>query len=123
MESDRTILVVEDEDDIAILLTKRLESEGFSVTRVADGVQAMQAAMRIRPSLVVLDLMLPGGGGLSVLRKIRRSYLTQSIPVVVLTGMQDSEHKAEVLEAGVEAYLEKPYDPAELVSVINRVIN
>ncbi len=122
MEGERRILLVEDEDDIAILLSRRLESEGYSVTRVADGVQAMQAAMRLRPSLIILDLMLPGGGGLSVLRKIRRSYLTQSIPVIVLTGMQDDDHKKQVIEFGVEGYLQKPYDPAELLASIEGLI-
>jgi len=122
VEGERRILLVEDEDDIAILLSRRLESEGYSVTRVADGVQAMQAAMRLRPSLIILDLMLPGGGGLSVLRKIRRSYLTQSIPVIVLTGMQDDDHKKQVIEFGVEGYLQKPYDPAELLASIEGLI-
>jgi len=120
VEGERRILLVEDEDDIAILLSRRLESEGYSVTRVADGVQAMQAAMRLRPSLIILDLMLPGGGGLSVLRKIRRSYLTQSIPVIVLTGMQDDDHKKQVIE--FEGYLQKPYDPAELLASIEGLI-
>jgi len=78
--------------------------------------------MRLRPSLIILDLMLPGGGGLSVLRKIRRSYLTQSIPVIVLTGMQDDDHKKQVIEFGVEGYLQKPYDPAELLASIEGLI-
>jgi len=121
MDAKKKILLVEDEADIALLLTRRLKSEGYAVTRVSDGVQAMQQALQVRPSLIILDLMLPGGGGMGVLEKVRRSVLTQDIPVLVLTGMQDPDYKTKVMEAGVEGYLQKPYDPVELVSEIKRL--
>ncbi len=122
MTTRKRILVVEDEDDIAILLGKRLRSEGYAVTRVSDGVQAMQQAMRMQPKLILLDLMLPGGGGVGVLTKLRRSFLTQDIPVVILTGMQDAKYEATAKEFGVEAYFRKPYDPVALLAEIERLI-
>jgi len=111
MDDEQRILLVEDEEDIALLLGKRLRSEGYAVTRVADAVQAMQQVMRLRPNLIILDLMIPGGGGLGVLHKVRRSILVQDTPVLVLTGTQDPEYKAKVMELGAEAYFQKPYDP------------
>jgi DNA-binding response OmpR family regulator len=122
MDNEKTILLVEDEEDIALLLGKRLRSEGYAVTRVADAVQAMQQVMRLRPNLIILDLMIPGGGGLGVLHKVRRSILVQDTPVLVLTGTQDPEHKAKVMELGAEAYFQKPYDPIALLAEIKRHI-
>ncbi len=122
MDDEKHILVVEDEEDLAVLLSTRLRSEGYAVSRVSDGVQAMQQVMRLRPSLIILDLMLPGGGGLGVLEKVKMSVLTHDIPVVILTGMQDPGYEAKVLEKGVDAYLQKPYDPVELLTEIKRLI-
>lgn len=122
MDDEKHILLVEDEEDLAVLLSTRLRSEGYAVSRVSDGVQAMQQVMRLRPSLIILDLMLPGGGGLGVLEKVKMSVLTHDIPVVILTGMQDPGYEAKVLEKGVDAYLQKPYDPVELLTEIKRLI-
>lgn len=122
MDAKQRILLVEDEKDLAVLLSTRLRSEGYAVSRVADGVQAMQQVMRLRPSLIILDLMLPGGGGLGVLEKVKRSVLTHDIPVMILTGMQDPDYEAKVLEKGVEAYLQKPYDPIVLLAEVKRLI-
>jgi len=122
MDDEQRILLVEDEEDIALLLGKRLRSEGYAVTRVADAVQAMQQVMRLRPNLIILDLMIPGGGGLGVLHKVRRSILVQDTPVLVLTGTQDPEYKAKVMELGAEAYFQKPYDPIALLAEIKRHI-
>jgi len=122
MDDEQKILLVEDEEDIALLLGKRLRSEGYAITRVADAVQAMQQVMRLRPNLIILDLMIPGGGGLGVLHKVRRSVLVQDTPVLVLTGTQDPEYKAKVMELGAEAYFQKPYDPIALLAEIKRHI-
>ncbi len=123
MPDKKKILIVEDEDDIAVLLRKRLRSEGYEATRVPDALQAMQLIQQSRPDLVILDLMLPAGGGLSVLERMRTSVFAQDTPVIVLTGMQDPAHKEKVLEHGVEAFLQKPYDPEALLSEIRRVLS
>ncbi len=79
-------------------------------------------ADQLGPDLIILDLMLPGGGGLGVLVRLKMSVLTNDIPVLVLTGMQDPDYKEKVLEKGVDAYLQKPYDPVELLTEIKRLI-
>lgn len=119
---DKKILVVEDEEDIAVLVSKRLRLEGYAVTRVPDALQAMQLIQKTRPDLVILDLMLPAGGGLSVLERMKMSVFAQDTPVIILTGTQDPAQKKKVLELGVEAFLQKPYDPETLLSEIRRAL-
>jgi DNA-binding response OmpR family regulator len=116
------ILIVEDEVDITILIRKRLQDEGFEVVAAVDAYEGTRAAHREKPDLVILDLMLPVGGGLAVLKNIRASAEIREIPVVVLTGIKDEQYKKQVLGEGVEAYLEKPYEPQQLIDTIRKLI-
>ena len=118
-----TILVVEDELDVQKVVAKRLTSRGFKVYCTSDGYQAVQKAHKIAPDLIVLDLQLPAGDGLSVLRKLRISDNTRMTPVVVLTGMTNELIKQSVLTEGVEAYLQKPYDSQILLYTIDKILN
>lgn len=122
MTANQNILLVEDEDDIAVLLGMRLEAEGYSVTRVANADEALERAAELRPGLMILDLMLPGEGGLGVLWKLRKTSPVPDTPVIVLTGMQDEEYEGQVKELEVAAYLQKPYDPAELLREVELVL-
>jgi len=113
------ILIVEDEVDIAKVLKKRLTENGFEVIAASDGYEGTKLAHKEKPDLVILDLLMPVGGGMSVLKNIRMSGEIMEIPVVVLTGMKNEDYKKQVLAEGVEAYLEKPYDPDQLIATIN----
>jgi DNA-binding response OmpR family regulator len=116
------ILIIEDEPDIAKVLKKRLMDYNFEVICAIDAYVGIKLAHDEKPDLIILDIMLPAGGGLSVLKNIRVSTKTAFIPVVVLTGMSDDEYKKKILQEGVEAYLQKPYDIGELVGTINTII-
>jgi DNA-binding response OmpR family regulator len=116
------ILIIEDERDTAKVLLKRLSSEGFNVIVAQDGYQGVQFAHKEKPNLIILDLMLPAGGGFSVLKNIRLSSRGQTIPVVVLTAIKDEEYKQKVLDEGVDAYLEKPYDPDIFITTIKNIL-
>ena len=116
------ILIVEDEVDITTVLKKRLNDLGFQVVVAQDGYEGTQLAHKEVPDLVILDLMLPVGGGLSVLQNIRMSAQIRDIPVLVLTGIKDAEYKKKVLAAGADIYMEKPYDPQELADNINKLL-
>ena len=118
-----TILVVEDELDVQKVVAKRLTSRGFTVHCASDGYQAVQKAHKIAPDLIVLDLQLPAGDGLSVLRKLRISDNTRMTPIVVLTGMTNELIKQSVLTEGVDAYLQKPYDSQVLLDTIDKILN
>ncbi len=118
----KTILVIEDDKDIARVLELRLRQEGYSTLSAADGVMAVAAAQKYCPDLIILDLMLPAGGGLKVLERVKILMKTSSIPVIVVSGMLDVEYLKQVNKEGVEAIFNKPYDPKELLSKIKELI-
>jgi DNA-binding response OmpR family regulator len=117
-----TILVVEDELDVQKVVAKRLSSRGFTVECASDGYQAVQKAHKLAPDLIVLDLQLPAGDGLGVLRKLRLSDSTKKTHIVVLTGMTNELYKQSVLTEGVDAYLQKPYDAQVLLATIDKIL-
>ncbi len=112
------ILVVEDEKDVAMVLSKRLMDAGYEVALVPDATMAMTQCHEFKPDLIILDLLLPGGGGISVLKNIKLSTKTNLIPVLVLTGAKNEELKQSIHAIGVEGYFEKPYDAPELLAAI-----
>ncbi|MCP4653499.1 MAG: response regulator [Candidatus Omnitrophica bacterium] len=114
----KKIVLVEDEPDTAKVILKRLITEGYNVMITEDAPQAIRIIHDERPNLVILDLMLPGGGGLTVLQRMKLSTFTVAIPVIVLTGMKDEAYKNKIMAEGVEAYLEKPYEAKELLDTI-----
>jgi DNA-binding response OmpR family regulator len=114
-----TILIVEDEDNIASLVTLYLQNEGFAVERVSDGEAALRAADRVRPSLVILDLMLPGIDGLEVCRRLRAQ---SGVPIIMLTARDEEPDRVVGLELGADDYVTKPFSPRELVARAKAVL-
>ena len=117
------ILVIEDDLSSAKALAKLLLTYGFEVITAIDGYQGLSLMFEKKPDLVILDLMLPGGGGLSVLRNIRSSLQIKNMPVVVISGMSDEVYKENISREGVAAYLIKPYDFQELYTIIQNILN
>ncbi len=113
------ILVVDDEAAIRDLVGTYLRSEGFEVDEAADGEDALVRFGERAHDLVVLDLRLPGIGGLDVLREIRR---TSSVYVIVLTARADETDKLVGLELGADDYVTKPFSPRELVARVRAVL-
>lgn len=116
------VLVVEDEVDIADLIRFNLERAGYQVFKAHDGIAGTEIAIRERPDLMVLDLMLPGRDGYSVFREIRRDARTSHIPVIMLTARAQTEDRIQGLEAGADDYLTKPFSPKELVLRVNAIL-
>jgi len=117
--SERTILVVEDERAIAEAVRARLESEGYQVSVVHDGAQAIEAAASERPDLVVLDLMLPGMDGLEVCREIQKR---DWVPVLMLTARTEESDKVAGFAVGADDYLTKPFSMRELTARVRAII-
>lgn len=113
------ILIVDDDLQIGELLVQFLGMQGFRVTAVGDGAALREALTREAVDLVVLDLMLPGEDGLSLLRHIRAST---SIPVIMLTAMDSETDRVVGLEMGADDYLAKPFSTRELLARIKAVL-
>ncbi len=116
------VLVVEDEVDIADLIRFNLERAGYEVFKAHDGIAGTEIAIRERPDLIVLDLMLPGRDGYSVFREVRRDARTSHVPVIMLTARAQTEDRIQGLEAGADDYLTKPFSPKELVLRVNAIL-
>lgn len=113
------ILVVDDDVELCELLSQYLSREGFAVDVAHDGDEGVQMARAEPPSLVVLDVMLPGQSGFEALRQIRSSART---PVLMLTARGDDVDRIVGLELGADDYLPKPFNPRELVARIRAVL-
>ena len=119
MTMSGTILIIEDERDIADVVATRLRSEGFATEICADGPTGVERCLAIRPDLVVLDLMLPGLDGIEVCRRIQQDRRT---PVVMLTARDEESDMLIGLGVGADDYLTKPFSPRELVARIRAVL-
>lgn len=116
------ILIVEDERDIADLIGFNLTRSGYGVLKAFDGIQGTEIALRERPDLIILDLMLPGRDGYSVFRELRRDTRTVNIPVIMLTARAQTEDRIQGLEAGADDYLTKPFSPKELMLRVQAIL-
>jgi len=117
------ILVVEDEDHLAIGIKFNLEAEGFEVDTVGDGQAALNLLAATSPpfDLVILDLMLPGMSGYAVCEAVRRQG--NDVPVVMLTARTLVEDRIRGFDAGTDVYLQKPFDLDELISIVRSLIS
>jgi len=116
------ILIVEDERDIADLIGFNLERNGYTVVKSYDGISGTEVALRERPDLIILDLMLPGRDGYGVFKELRRDARTTQIPVIMLTARAQTEDRIQGLEAGADDYLTKPFSPKELMLRVGAVL-
>ena len=116
------VLVVDDEEHIRQLVGLYLTKEGFAVETAADGHAALSKVNAVKPDLVVLDLMLPGLDGWAVCRELRRSPMTEHLPIIMLTARDDLVDRILGLELGADDYLTKPFNPRELVARVRAVL-
>jgi two-component system alkaline phosphatase synthesis response regulator PhoP len=116
------LLLVEDEGHILELLTYNLSKEGFDVTGVPSGEEALAAVRSSLPDLILLDLMLPGVGGFDVCRILKSDPQTKHIPVVMLTARGEEQEIVAGLELGADDYITKPFSPKVLVARIRAVL-
>jgi DNA-binding response OmpR family regulator len=120
--SKQTVLVVEDDPDLRDLLVYHLQREAFAVHAVGDGEKAVQHALRQRPDLVLLDLMLPGMDGLEVCRRLRAEEGSPHVPVIMVTAKGGETDVVLGLEMGADDYITKPFSPRELVARVRALL-
>ena len=116
---NNTILVIDDDRNILAIIELYLKKAGFQVATCTTGYEAMQAFRNTKPTLVVLDVMLPGKDGWTILHEIRQEGST---PVIMLTAKGDTGERVRGLELGADDYIAKPFDSNELVARIKAVL-
>src|SRR3954452_13596789 len=116
------VLVVDDEADIVALVAYHLVKAGYRVSTATTGPEALAAARQERPTLVVLDLMLPGVSGFDVLAQLRSEEATRDIAVLMLTARREEQDRIQGLSLGADDYLTKPFSPQELVLRVGAIL-
>ncbi|MCK5213746.1 MAG: response regulator transcription factor [Candidatus Omnitrophica bacterium] len=116
------ILIIEDDYDLAFILRKGFQSEGFEAITAYDGVQGTQMAHAQKPDLIMLDLGLPAGGGINTLKNLKLSTNTNFIPVIVLSGTDNQALIQEARDNGIKDFVQKPYEPKDLVELVKKVL-
>lgn len=117
-----TLLVIDDERDLVELVRYNLESEGYRVLGAADGESGLSTALREKPDLVIVDLMLPGIDGLEVCRELRRRAQTAGLPILMLTAKSAESDRVVGLELGADDYVTKPFGPRELTARVKALL-
>ena len=116
------ILVMEDEDALATLLSYNLEKEGYRVVVAADGEEGMLQIDERLPDMVLLDWMLPKLSGIEVCRRIRGRVETRNLPIIMLTARGEESDRIRGLDTGADDYLTKPFSMSELIARIRAVL-
>jgi len=114
-----SVLLIDDDIELAYLLKEYLEEEGFNVSHRPDGSHALQAIEECQADLLVLDIMMPGLNGIEVLRRVRRE---SNIPVLMLTARGDEVDRITGLDLGADDYLAKPCSPGELAARLRAIM-
>lgn len=122
MGAKKKILFIEDEPDQILMISLRFEKSGYEVISSMDGLEGLKKAAAEKPDLILLDVIMPGIDGLEVCRRLRKNPATKHIPVITTTaaGMDDVEHECRT--AGADDCVRKPYDSADLLLKIKRLL-
>jgi len=118
----KVILLVDDEPDLLKVLKKRIETAGYDVLTSSSGEVALEVLEKTIPDLILLDIMMPGIGGIETCNRIKGNRYTSMIPIIFLTAKGSVEDKIQGLKEGVEDYITKPVDSSELIARIESVL-
>ncbi|HLU71724.1 MAG TPA: response regulator [Nonomuraea sp.] len=116
------VLVVDDDEVIRQLIAVNLNLEGFEVATATDGQDCLDRVLDVRPDVVTLDVMMPQLDGWTTAQRLRDDEATRHIKVVLITARAQDDDKRRGREIGVDAYLTKPFDPAELIEVVRDLV-
>ncbi len=116
------VFVVEDEEDIARLISHNLQAAGFEVQSFVSGASLVSEALREIPALFLLDVMLPGADGFDLCRQIRQTGTLSATPIIFLTAKTGEADRVKGLELGGDDYITKPFSPRELVARVRSVL-
>ncbi len=121
-EAPKTILVVEDEDNIALALEHLMRREGYALKRVASGAEAMPAIARDHPDLVLLDVMLPEVSGYEICQSVRLDPALADVKILMMTARGNAMERRKGLALGADGFISKPFDVADLKAEVKRLL-
>lgn len=119
---DRSVLIVDDDEELVRTLALKLRNAGYQVLAGMDGLQAVMQAQRNKPDLILLDMRMPAGDGIYVMDKLHHSIKTMRIPVIVMTASEDEGIRERAEALGAVDYFEKPFDADLLLKAVERVL-
>jgi two-component system, cell cycle response regulator DivK len=117
----KTALIIEDNPDNMVLITRFLEKFGYQTLQAVTGMEGFEMALQKRPDFIILDIQLPDIEGTEVLRRIRNSEIGNSIPIIAMTSYAMSGDREKLLSSGCDGYIEKPIDPERVISQIRHL--
>jgi len=123
MASKKRILAVDDEKHIVRLVEVNLQRAGYDVDTAYDGREALEKVKASPPDLIVLDVMMPHLDGFSVLKALKQDATTKHIPVIMLTAKAQDADVFRGWQSGVDSYLTKPFNPLELITFVERILD
>lgn len=116
------VLVAEDDEDVALLITQMLKNEGYCYHWSENGKEAMETIARKQPQLIITDIMMPQMDGIELIKNIRADENTNHIPIIVVSARTENNDRLIGLDAGAEVYLGKPFIPDELLMMVRKLI-
>jgi DNA-binding response OmpR family regulator len=116
----RKILMFDDEPDLIEIMHARLGAEGYEIISAGDGIEGLKKVETEKPDLILLDVMMPKMHGLDVLRKLKESLKTSSIPVIMLTAKDDTESILKAKSLGAKDYITKPFNAEMLLDSVKK---
>jgi CheY-like chemotaxis protein len=119
--SPSTVLICDDEEVMRALVRAVLEGEDYAIAEARDGDESLELIRRLRPDLVILDMMMPGRSGLEVLKEIRGDPELAGTPVIMLTARAQASDREAVSRAGADRYLPKPFHLADLAAAVGEL--
>ena len=118
----RTVLIVDDERDTNDILASFVRSRGFEPIQLYAGAQVKAAVAEHKPALILLDIMLPGYDGFALCDSLKRDRETNLIPIVMVTALEEAQHRAAGVRVGANGYLSKPFTPAQLYEAMDKAL-
>ena len=119
----KQLLVVDDDPSLLLAVSETLRAEGYEVVTARRGAEAMVRVAEGLPDLIISDIRMPGMDGYKLARQLRGSPRTALVPIVFLTAKDETADRIEGFRAGIDAYLTKPFEPEELIAVVNAIIH
>ncbi len=120
-EKVKKILIIDDDEDIISLIRIILENENYTVIGALNGDEGIKYALKEKPDLILLDIMMPGADGWEVMKMLHTDEKTRKIPVAMLTCKTDVRDKLTGLQEGANDYITKPFSPEELITRVNKI--